>query len=144
MPTEQIMPLALSGWEMKKAVLDKIEQALNRDCNLNNDLAYGDGFSFKVHIEIRAKDLGREIESITDTEGAIKKIQHGSEQIAVPADPEEYASLEPFESNVEQTMNDPTAARIETGQPVPIKTTDSQGKQDIRHAKYRRDAAPKR
>ena len=140
MAIEQIIPLALSGKEIKKAILDKIERALNRDCHLNDNLAYADGFSFKVHIEVRATDLGRQVEGVTDVNEALKV--EGDHLTA--ADPEEYASLEAAEARIDVTMNDPTAARIETGQPVPIRVTDKQGKDEIRTAKYRRDSLDKK
>ena len=139
-PTEQILPLALSGSEIKKAILDKIAIALNRDCHLNDNLAYGDGFSFKVHIEVKAQDLGRKIEADTQIEGAMKPELQGTEKVLVPADPEEYASLEAAEANVEMTSTDPTSTRIETGQAVPTRVTDKQGRDTIQSAKYRRDA----
>lgn len=140
-PTEQIIPLALSGAEIKKAILDKIAIALNKSCHLNDSLAYGDGFSFKVSIEVHAQDLGRKIEETTVVEGALKK-ESETEPLS-PRDPEEYASLEASEAHLEMNSVDPTTTRIETGQDVPVKVTDKDGKDDIRTVKYRRDAVRK-
>jgi hypothetical protein len=143
MPTEQILPLALSGAEIKKAILDKIALALNRDCHLNDNLAYGDGFSFKVQIEIKAEDLGRKIEGTTSVEGAMHAQIVGDEQILVPGDPREYESLEAAEAHIEMTSTDPTATRIETGQDVPTRVTDKQGHDKVESVRYRRDASSK-
>lgn len=140
MPTEQILPLALSGSEIKKAILDKIARALQRDCHLNDNLAYGDGFSFKAHIEVHAQDLGRKIDGDSKAEGAFKAEMQGDQQVLVPTDPEEYASLEAAEANIELNSTDPTSTRIETGQSVPTRVTDKQGRDKIESAKYRRDA----
>jgi hypothetical protein len=143
MTTEQILPLALSGAEIKKAILDKIAIALNRDCHLNDNLAYGDGFSFKVHIEVHAQDLGREIDSTFDSEAALRAESNNNKQILVSADPEEYASLNVAEADFETKATDPTALRIETGQEVPVRVQDKQGHDEIRGVKYRRDARVK-
>jgi hypothetical protein len=140
-PTEQILPLALSGSEIKKAILDKIAIALNRDCHLNDSLAYGDGFSFKVHIEVKVNDLGRKIESKTEVEGAVKAEMQGTNQVLVPTDPREYESLDAAEANIEMNSTDPTSTRIETGQYVPTRVTDKQGRDTIQSVKYRRDSA---
>jgi hypothetical protein len=143
MPTEQILPLALSGAEIKKAILDKVARALNRDCHLNDNIAYGDGFSFKIHIEVKAADLGRKIEGESDIEGAMKAEIQGENQVLVPGDPHEYESLDAAEANIEMTSSDPTTTRIETGQAVPTRVTDKQGRDSIQSAKYRRDAKEK-
>jgi len=141
LPTEQIMPLALSGAEIKKAVLDKFAAALNRDCHLNDNLAYGDGFSFEIHFKLRAQDLGREIEGKSDITGALKVEMSGEQKGLVPADPREYESLDAVDAKIEMNSTDPTTTRIETGQPVPTRVTDKQGRDKIESVKYRRDAA---
>lgn len=143
-PTEQILPLALSGAEIKAAILDKIKIALNKDCNLNDNLAYSGGFSFEVSITVRAQDFGREIENKTDVNGAMKVELQGDREVLVPADPREYEALDAAEAHISMTATDPTAARIESGQEVPIRVTDKQGKDEIRHVKYRRDALDKK
>ena len=143
MPTEQILPLALSGAEIKKAILDKISLALTKDCHLNDNLAYNEGFSFEAHIKFRAEDLGRKIEGTTDVSGAMKLEDDGNKHRLANVDPEEYASLQAAEANVEFKSTDPTSTRIETGQPVPVRVTDRSGKDEIRDMKYRRDAIKK-
>jgi hypothetical protein len=138
MPNEQILALALSGAEIKKAILDHIERALRRNCHLNDSLAYGDGFWFKVHIELKANDLGRKVEGEVEEEGAYAL--DPSTGKLMPTDPEEYAALEASEATLEVEMTDPTSMRIDTGQAVPVRVTDKQGRDSIREVKFRRDA----
>lgn len=143
MPTEQILPLALSGAEIKKALQDKIAQLLNRDCRLNDNLAYGDGFYAKFSIELKYKDLGTENVTEIQHEMAMKADLKGEDKVIVPDDPREYESLNAVEAQFEANMKDPTAARIETGQEVPVRVTDGQGRDDVRSVKYGRDALKK-
>lgn len=143
MPTESILPLALSGAEIKKAILDKIATALQKNCHLNDSLAYGDGFSFKVQIEVKAKDLGREVSETANVEGAFKTEMHGENQVLVPDNPEEYAALDAAEAKIDFVSTDPTSTRIESGLDVPVRVTDKEGRDDIRQVRYRRDAKAK-
>lgn len=138
-PTEQILPLALSGSEIKKAIQDKIQVALARICHLNDNLAYGDGFSFKVTIEVHAKDLGRAIDETVEVEAALEAQMEAERKILVPADPSRFDDLEAVEATVEMNSTDPTSTRIETGQPVPVHVKDNQGKDTIRNVKYDRN-----
>jgi hypothetical protein len=139
MPTEQVLPLALSGAEIKKAAHDKLDQ-LMRGCHLNDNLAYPDGAWFKISFQFKGRDLGREAEQSGEGEQALRKDELNK---ITAADPEEYQALDAAEATLEMNVTDPTAARIETGQPVPIRVTDKQGKDEIRTAKYRRDAVKK-
>jgi hypothetical protein len=131
---ETVLPLALSGAEIKKAAHDKLDQ-LMRGCHLNDNLAYPDGAWFKISFQFKGKDLGREAVQDAEGESAIKK---DGDKI-VGTDPEEYAALEATEKSLEMNATDPTSARIETGQPVPTRITDKQGRDTIGSVKYRRD-----
>jgi hypothetical protein len=135
---EQVLPLALSGAEIKKAAHDKLDQ-LMRGCHLNDNLAYPDGAWFKISFQFKGKDLGREAEQNGEGEAAIKK---DGERV-VGADPAEYAALEASEATIEMNATDPTAARIESGQDVPVRVTDKQGRDEIKTVRYRRDAKAK-
>jgi hypothetical protein len=136
MPVEQVLPLALSGAEIKKAAHDKLDQ-LMRGCHLNDNLAYPDGAWFKISFQFKGKDLGRIAEQEAETQQALAKDENGQ---IVGTDPEEYKALEAAEGAIEMNVTDPTSARIETGQPVPTRFTDKQGKDTIREVRYRRDA----
>jgi len=117
---EQTIPLALSGAEIKTAVLDKISQALNRDCYLNDSAAY-DYFTGTITIRLVCNDMGREDEVKADVTAS-----HGQK----PAEEPEAVTNE---INIEKQP--PNQVRIETGQPVPTAT----GKR----IKYSRTAAIK-
>lgn len=138
MPTEQVLPLALSGAEIKKAAHDKLDQIM-RGCHLNDNLAYPDGAWFKITFQFKGKDLGREAEQEGEVEAALKK---DGERV-VGTDPQEYAALETSEATMETNATDPTALRIESGQDVPVRVTDQQGKSDVKMVRYRRDAGKK-
>lgn len=140
MPAESVLPLALSGAEIKKAAHDKLDQ-LMRGCHLNDNLAYPDGAWFKIHFQFKGKDLGREAEQESEGDVALRKNDDGK---VVPADPEEYAALVAVDKTIEMNATDPTSARIETGQSVPTVTRDKQGRDTIGSVKYRRDAADKK
>jgi hypothetical protein len=131
---ETVLPLALSGAEIKKAAHDKLDQ-LMRGCHLNDNLAYPDGAWFKITFQFKGKDLGREAVQDAEGESALKK---DGDKI-VGTDPEEYAALEATEKSLEMNATDPTSARIETGQSVPTRITDKQGRDTIGSVKYRRD-----
>ena len=133
MQNEQIIPLALSGAEIKKIAHDKLDRIL-RSCHLNDNLAYADGVYMKISVELKLKDLGREIDQTSDIEFAATRNEQGQ---VVPADPEEYASLNAMDASLEQQIIDPTSARIESGQDVPVRVTDKSGKDDIKQVRYR-------
>jgi hypothetical protein len=139
MPTEQVLPLALSGAEIKKAAHDKLDQIM-RSCHLNDNVAYPDGAWFKINFQFKGKDLGREAGHSGEAEQALRKDENNA---LTAADPEEYASLEAAEKGLEMNITDPTAARIESGQDVPIQVTDKQGRDEIKTVRYRRDAKAK-
>ena len=127
MPVERAVNLALSGREIKNALLDKIGTALNRDCNLNDNTAYDGGFEATVTIKLRCKDISRTVEmekTVTAQDG----------------DPEETAALELAEAKFEMNSTDPNTTRVETGQPVPVATKDGDGKDQIRQVTYSRNA----
>ncbi|SRR6266436_1697208 len=135
---EQILPLALSAAEIKKAAHDKLD-VLMRGCHLNDNLAYPDGAWFKISFHFKGKDLGREVEQEGQGERALRK----EGELVVSTDPEEYAALNAAEGEIEMNVTDPTAARIETGQAVPTRVTDKQGRDTISSVKYRRDTKEK-
>ena len=118
---EQIMPLALSGEEVKEAIMFKVRQSLSRTCNLHNDSAYT---SFKAEILIRLtlSDYGRDVSDNHLVEVESNSGLEGSEPRTV-------------ESNVTLEPMPPNQLRVETDQPVPVKTTEK-GKQVIKHVKY--------
>ena len=121
MPPEKTVPLALSGSEIKTAILDKISNALNQDCYLHDASAY-DWFDGKITVELRLSDLGR------DEQLKVLAVASEGEK---PAEEPENVKVE-----IKVDAEPPNQVRIETGQPVPTATGQ--------RIKYARKAAEKR
>lgn len=130
MANEQVLPNALSGAEIKRILHDKLDR-LMQSCHLNNNLAYPDGVWYLLRLEVKVKDMGREEGEIKQTEGAV-------DTQGRVTDPAEFAALEARDAQIEQDIADPTAARIESGQEVPVRVTDKSGKDAIKNVKYAR------
>jgi hypothetical protein len=124
---EKVLPLPLSGEEIRKAILDRLSQRLEKDGFLNPVLCY-DYFSAKVTIEIRAHDCGRAADvDISET------VQIGEEPEAAEGQTGEF-EIEPQPPNTE---------RVETGQPVPVLSRSKDGQPEVKKVKYKRTAAEK-
>jgi hypothetical protein len=104
---EQTIPLALSGAEVKAAILDKIKRCLDNDCFLHDAAAF-DFFEGKITIQLRCNDMGREDE--------VKANIVASQGTKPAEEPEAITN----QINIERQP--PNAVRIETGQPVPTAT----------------------
>jgi hypothetical protein len=104
---DKTIPLPLSGSEVKAAILDKISQALDKDCYLHESAAYG-WFEAHIKLEIRCDDLGREDvvkADLTATEGE---------------KPEELPESVRVELQIDKAP--PNQVRVETGQAVPTES----------------------
>jgi hypothetical protein len=123
---ERVLSLPLSGLEVRKAILDKVSQALSRDCYLNDDTAY-DYFSANVKISLSCHDVGR-----------IAKVDIDQTASAGTAKENQFLERAETEMNLESTSANET--RVETGQPVPVATKDLDGKESIRSVSYPRKA----
>jgi hypothetical protein len=126
---ERVLSLPLSGLEVRKAILDKISQALSRDCYLNDDTAY-DYFSANVKISLSCHDIGR-----------IAKVE--IDQTASAGSLEENQFLEQAETELNLESTSANETRVETGQPVPVAAKDIDGKESIRPVHYPRKAVGK-
>jgi hypothetical protein len=109
MPTETTIPSPLSGAEIKTAILDKISQALDRDCYLHPASAY-DFFSGTVTIDLSLSDMGTESKVRT---GVL--VQQGT----VPVD---LTNATHSETTVKFEKEPPNQVRVESGQAVPTDT----------------------
>ena len=58
MAPEKVLTLPLSGEEIRKAILDRISQRLEKDGYLNTNLAY-DYYECKITIDAVCHDVGR-------------------------------------------------------------------------------------
>ena len=121
---ERVLANPLSGEEIRKAILDKISQRLERDCYLSPNLAY-DFYECRVSISLTAHDVGRAAEV---------KVE---ETITEGTRPED-AALEAADSEFEIDRQSPNEVRVESGQPVPVLTRDGKGKPEIKGVKYAR------
>jgi|ERR1700687_1046343 len=104
MPPEKTIALPLSGEEIRLAILDKIGEALAKDCYLHPAAAY-DFFSGKITIELRCNDMGRE-----DVVKVNVKLAQGDPPPEEPEAVKVELKIDP---------EPPNQVRIETGQGVP-------------------------
>lgn len=118
--TDPTVPLPLSGEEIKVAILDKVSQALDRDCFLHPASAY-DFFEGKVSIRLVLHDLGRE-----DIVNVVGGATAGTEV------PEAGAHV----TSIDIEKQPPNQVRVETGQGVPT--------QSGKKIKYARTVAEKK
>jgi len=116
---EKTLPAPLSGEEVKAALLDRISQALDKDCFLHPNAAY-DSFTGKITLEVTLHDTGRE-----DQINMQESVTAGEPQ----ADAKKATVL------IDLEKQPPNQVRVESGQPVPTDT----GKK----IKYARDKAVK-
>ena len=116
---ERTLNLPISGNEAVKAVLDKMETAMRRDCYLNPDLAY-DYVEATVKYTIKCHDVGEA--RVVDQE---VKLQVGTE-------PE--SGVDEFEGETFVEPISPNELREETGQPIPVKGKGN----EIKHVPYAR------
>ena len=126
MPAEKVLPLPLSGSEIVEAVLDKLRQALVKDCYLSPNTAY-DWFEARVTVHVKANDIGRrpevkaEVTVGAGAEGSAGRGQdHEVELVIEPAAPNEI--------------------RQETGQPLPVLATTADGHREIKKVQYKRQS----
>lgn len=126
MSNEVAVPEPLSGTEVIEAIVEKVRRMLARDCFLSPVAAY-EHFSGKIHIEITAIDCGREAKVETEVAVNLGRSLEESQEGAYDVESEEV--IEPEAPNV---------VRRETGQSVPVVTTDSGGKSEVKRVKYQR------
>lgn len=123
--SERVLPEALSGEEIRLALLDQLMTRLAKDGYLNSAHAYSH-YSAKVTIHIECHDLGREdVVDVTETAIPIKT-------------DDENAALDQFDAELIVDPAAPNDVRVETGQDVPVLTTDTEGKPAIKGIRYSR------
>lgn len=122
---EKTLPRALSGTEIKTAVIKKITDMMERDCRLASHVAYG-AFSFHFRLDIKFQDLGSNIKSTA---------HEASEEIAPVEDPEIPLQVETLEVSDEEKP--PNQVRVETGQGVPVAVKLPSGKMEEKRVTYK-------
>jgi hypothetical protein len=118
---ERVLANPLSGKEIIEAVVDKVRQALQRDCYLTPNLAY-DFYEADVKVSLTAHDVGRAAKvevAVHDTQGE-----------------NEDAALEASDASFHVDAEAPNVVRVESGQPVPVLTKDPDGRPAVRGIKY--------
>jgi hypothetical protein len=115
---EETLAQPLSGEEIILAILKKIGDSLEKDCFLSPMMAY-EGFEADIHITVRAKDLGREVEVKRDVAIA------GGE----PVDDDDVFLRE---TEIALSEAPPNQVRLDADLPIPTLVETSDGKRTIR------------
>jgi hypothetical protein len=124
---EQTLALKLNGAEIRKALTEKIDQALSRDWSMNPATSY-DWFEGTITIKLALSDAGREY--------PLEVSAHA------------FAGDEPDQSQ-EQTVEvpvnkvPPNVVRVETGQDVPVLAKSGDGPATVKGIRYKKGSAPK-
>lgn len=108
---EQVLNKPLSGVEVARAIMHDIEYALSRTDALAGHVAY-DQFSFHATITVKVPRAPRP--------EFTREIAGGYLSPQAPADAHELT--------VERPLLPPNEVRMETGQPVPVLSTDDHGR----------------
>lgn len=119
MPTEKPIVLPLTGEEVQHAVLYKLAQSFERDCHLSVQNSYT-AFRATITVKLVLIDYGRE--------------QNDNHEI-VEQGGELPAQFNETEHTIEIDAQPPNVVRIETSQPVPVRTVEA-GKEVVKHVKY--------
>jgi len=130
MADEKPKALPLSGEEIKKAILYKVEESLEKTCHLKDDTAYT-SFKGSISIKLVLSDFGREV--MDNHEVHAEHLDNVSlQKFAETSHAEEHTlKIEPAP---------PNQVRIETEQGVPVQSVEG-GKTVTRNLKYARRKA---
>lgn len=122
MPDEKAAPLPLNGDEVKEAILFKINESLNRTCHLIHDSAYT-SFRAKVTISLELNDFGR--------------IQPDNHIVTAEEDSglASQGQMRQVDANLTIDPQPPNQLRVDTDQPVPVRSTEN-GKTVVRNIRY--------
>ena|ERR1700692_240978 len=120
----------LSGNEIIEAVVDKVRAKLRGDCYLNPNSAY-DWFTAKINIELDMHDTGQMVPTNHEV-----KAESG-------APPEDEDEIQHVRDGVEIEAAAPNTVRVESGQGVPTRAKDEQGREVVKHVHYKRTDARK-
>lgn len=127
---ETVLALALSGEEVRKAICDKLDQVLAKDCRLTAEKAY-QYFSSKITVHLECFDIGR-IEVVE----SISQATYGGA-------PNDNEALDKFDAELEMSPAPPNEIRVESGQGVPVQSRDSDGRSTEKRIRYSRKSLAK-
>ena len=121
---EQVLNNPLSGAEVRRIVLNKLESSLAGDTRLADYVAYP-SFSFRLDLALvlTGSVSGQEQHHIIT--GGVGKVDDD------PANPAQVIT-----AHVEQDHMPPNEARVEAGLGVPVLTRDARGREITREVKY--------
>jgi hypothetical protein len=124
---EQTLALKLNGAEIRKVLLEKIDQALSRDWSMNPATSY-DFFEGKITVSISLHDSGREYPLDVSV-----VMQQGLE----PAEAETQT--------VEIPINKlpPNVVRVDNGIEVPVLAKSGEGPATVKGIRYKKGSAPR-
>ncbi len=126
MSPERVLPENLSGEEIRVAILDKLGARLAKDSYLNPTTSYN-FFSAEITIKVRSHDVGRDVDvNVTESVTAIDNVPES-----------EDVHLDEVEGSFKIEAAPPNQVREETGQDVPVLTTQD-GKPTIKKVRYPR------
>ncbi len=128
--SEKSVVEALSGNEVVEAVLHKVREQLRRDCFLSANMAYR-AFEAKIHISIKMMDVGHNPE--VDMTIPVRSKEPIPTSFKDPAD---AALVHTEESDSEMGQEPANVVRVESDQPVPVKVTHTDGREEIKRVKY--------
>jgi hypothetical protein len=126
---ERVLPENLSGEEIRIAILDKLGRRLEKDGYLSPTTSYN-YFNAEISIKVRATDVGRDVE--VNVAENITPVDNPPEN--------EDVHLEESEGSFSIAAAPPNQVREETGQEVPVLTTQD-GKPTIKKVRYPRKKA---
>ena len=127
MASDKTLALKLTGDEIKKAILDKLDQELSRNCIFTPNLIY-DWFDGNITGAFRLHELG--------TDFPAQAVIHASAGTEPEGEIQEAAIEIPIEKQP------PNAVRVESGQEVPSLAKDGKsGKTVVKKIQYARKAA---
>lgn len=121
---ERVLPENLSGEEARIALLDILGRRLERDGFLSPMTSY-DWFEAEITVKMRVHDVGRtETVNVTEKATLVDSMPEGGE-------------IEEVEGTIVIEKTDPNTIRQETGQEIPVLTTEN-GKPTIKKVRYPR------
>jgi hypothetical protein len=123
---EQVLNKPLSGTEVRKIILSKLEQALAGDTRLSDYIAFP---SFQFRLDLAILLTGAVHDKINKTIES---------RAGEPDNPD--APVQAVTHHLEQSPMPPNEARIDAGMGIPILTRDEKGREIEKEVKYSREA----
>lgn len=129
--------LGLTGREIRNDILDQIDKALSKDCNLRDTDSYGLGYEGTVEIKLKCRAM-----DVTDVSVSaelrptpeLQKLGTEREQPGEEVPTKEIEINEHVEIPLETNLN---AVRERSDQGIPMQSVGEGGEPTIRHRTFR-------